>query len=65
MLEIIKFPTKKYIMFLCPRCHKIVKKRRLFCDSPNSIYALFTCNDCQSDDNEDIIYYDKYGYTIS
>ena len=65
MLDTIKFPTEKHIMLLCPRCHKIVEGRRLSGDPPSSIYALFVCNDCRNGDDEDTIYYDKYGCVVN
>lgn len=66
MLNVIEFSNDKSITFVCPCCHKIFTDGRIDDDPPDTYYGIMPCSDCQGDDNDEdpIIYYDKYGYLL-
>lgn len=64
MLETIKFSNEKTITFICPVCHKIWEDERISDDPDDTHYAMMTCGDCHGDYDDNITYYDKYGYVL-
>lgn len=64
MLDLIKFSDNKMITFICPVCHKTWEDGRIEDDPDNTHYAIMSCGNCRYDDDDPIIYYDKYNCVL-